>query len=95
MQYNSCYWIQTNNNYSKKKFKNTKYYNLKNFINRKVKYILNSDLKRDINDKHHISQCYNIQIYDNVEIIEHNNLNMRGLRDNGFIKQQIDNILNY
>jgi len=73
---------------------NSKYFNLKYIINNKTKYILygNTNIK-DENDCHHISQCNNLNNFTNINIIYKNGLNMKELRDNGIIKNDIDKIL--
>jgi predicted esterase YcpF (UPF0227 family) len=72
----------------------SKYYDLKNVINKSTKYIVHGDvLNIDKNDLHNIYECYNISEFKNVHIIEHKNLNMKKLRDQGYIKIQIDSSL--
>jgi hypothetical protein len=72
---------------------NLKYSNLKKFINENTNYILYSDTRvKDINDIHHISHCENIESFTNVKIIK-NNYSVKELRDNGFIKKILDEIL--
>lgn len=71
-----------------------RYKDLKNIINNKTKYILYGDTSiKNENDNHHISQCINLNSFNNVKIIKYNGLNMKTLRDNGIIKKNIDNIL--
>ena len=71
-----------------------KYSNLNILINKNTKYVVCGDTNiHCINDKHHILQCTNIECYTNVEIIKINGINLKNLRDNGFIKKIIDNIL--
>jgi len=79
-----------------KEMTDSRYFNLKNIINNKTKYILHGDLSvKDKKNNHHILQCTNLNCFNNVKIINHHKiLNMKTLRDNGTIKQQIDNILN-
>jgi len=73
---------------------NVNYSNLKNIINNNTKYILYGDESiQDINDNHHISQCENIECFANVEILKKNGCNLKKLRDSGFIKNTIDNII--
>ena len=77
-----------------KKMIDSRYFNLKNIINNKTEYILHGDKKiKDKNNHHHISQCMNLHCFKNVKIIQHDGLDMRTLRDNGTIKQQLDRIL--
>ena len=72
----------------------SKYFNLKNIINNKTKYILYGNTNnKDKNDCHHISQCNNLNNFTNINIIYKNGLNMKELRDNGIIKNDINKIL--
>lgn len=71
-----------------------RYEDLKNIINDKTEYIIHGDVNiKNENDNHHISHCNNLKCFQNVNIIYHNGLNMKVLRDNGTIKKNIDNIL--
>lgn len=73
---------------------NVNYSNLKNIINVSTKYLLYGDKSiQDINDMHHISHCQNIEHFANVKIIKGENCILKDLRDNGFIKNTIDMIL--
>ena len=73
---------------------NLNYSNLKDIINENSKYILYGDKSiQDINDLHHILHCENIECFTNVKIIKNNNCNLKELRDNGFIKNTIDDII--
>jgi hypothetical protein len=77
-----------------KKSINLKYSNLKNVINKKTKYILYGDKSiKNVNNEHHISQCENIECFTNVQIIKKEGCNLKKLRDTGFIKKTIDNII--
>lgn len=70
-----------------------KYGNLKNIINQTTKYILIGDIRiKNIDDSHHISQCENLKERRNVQIIKFNGVNLKKLRNNGFIKILIDKI---
>ena len=67
---------------------------MKLIVNNQTNYILYGDTKiKNENDNHHISQCNNLNCFQNVKIIYNKGLNMRVLRDNGTIKKIIDNIL--
>jgi len=73
---------------------NLNYSNLKNIINENTKYILYGDKSiQDINDNHHISHCENIECFTNVKIIKNKGCNLKSLRDTGFIKNTIDDII--
>lgn len=73
---------------------NLNYSSLKNIINNNTKYILYGNTSiTDINDVHHILHCENIECFTNVEIIRNNNCDMKHLRDSGFIKKLIDDII--
>ena len=73
---------------------NPKYKNLKQVINKNTQYLLYGDINiTNINDLHHIRHCNNLQEYKNVNIIRNNNCNLKELRDNGYIKEKIDNII--
>ena len=72
-----------------------RYYNLCTVINNKTDYILYGDTNvKNINDTHHISQCENLNKYNNVKIIYHKGVCMKKLRDNNTINTILDNILN-
>jgi hypothetical protein len=73
---------------------NSKYKNLKEIINNTTQYLLygNPNIK-NINNFHHICHCYNLQSYKNVTIINNNNFNLKKIRDDGFIKKIIDDII--
>jgi hypothetical protein len=73
---------------------NSNYSNLRTIINEKTKYTLYGDLSiQDVNDTHHISQCENIECFTNVKVTKNKNCNLKELRDNGFIKKTIDDII--
>ncbi len=73
---------------------NSEYSNLKNIINKKTNYLLYGDLSiQDINNNHHISHCENLEEFTNVTIIKSENCILKNLRDNGYIKDLIDNII--
>ena len=73
---------------------NLNYSNLKNIINTNTKYILYGDKSiENINDNHHISHCENIECFTNVKIIKNEDCNLKKIRDSGFIKDTIDNII--
>jgi len=70
------------------------YSNLKNIINNNTKYLLYGDKSiQDINDLHNILHCENIECFTNVKIIKSEGCNLKSLRDNGFIKKTIDDII--
>jgi hypothetical protein len=70
-----------------------KYGNLKNIINQTTKYILIGDIRiKNIYNSHHISQCENLKEKQNVHIIKFNGVDLKKLRNNGFIKNLIDRI---
>ena len=76
------------------KMSDSRYYNLKNIINTKTKYTLNTSTAiKDVTDNHHISQCTNINSFKNVNIIKNCDLSMKRLRDNGTIKRLLVRIL--
>lgn len=71
-----------------------KYSNLRNIINKNTKYILCGDTSiKNVDNYHHISHCKNIKCFTNVNIIKIDGVNLKKLRDNGFIKKTIDDIL--
>ena len=73
---------------------NLKYSNLKKIINKSTKYILYGDKSvKDINDNHHILHCENIECFTNVTVIKNEGCDLKQLRDNGFIKRTIDEII--
>ena len=74
---------------------NLNYSNLNNIINKNTKYLLYGDTSvQDINGDHHISHCENIGCFTNVKIIKNSGCKLKQLRDSGFIKILIDDILN-
>ena len=71
-----------------------KYEDLKIIINNKTEYILHGDTSvQEKNNNHHISQCNYLKCFQNVKIFYHKELEMKNLRDNGIIKNNISNIL--
>ncbi len=73
---------------------NSEYSNLKNIINKNTNYFLYGDKSvPDVNDFHHISHCENLEEFTNVNVIKGDNCNLKNLRDNGYIKNLIDNII--
>ena len=71
-----------------------KYNSLKNVINNNTKYLLigiTSITNKD--DHHHISQCYELENFKNVEIIPFKSIDLKYLRDSGGIKKILDKIL--
>lgn len=73
---------------------NSIYGNLKNIINKNTEYLLcgNTSIE-NIHDSHHISHCENIECFTNVKIIRNNGVTLKELRDSGFIKKIIDDII--
>jgi len=70
-----------------------RYSNLKTIINKTTTYLLYGALIiSDISDIHHISHCENVETFANVTVIKHNDCDMKQLRDDGLIKQYIDDI---
>jgi predicted esterase YcpF (UPF0227 family) len=71
---------------------NKNYSNLKNIINNRSKYILYGDTSSQVIN-HHISHCENIECFTNVKIFKNNSCNLKEMRDSGFIKKIIDDII--
>ena len=72
-----------------------KYENLKNIINNDTEYLLYGDLSvKKKNSNHHISQCENLEGFSNIKIVKKNSFNMKNLRDDGRIKNELDKIIN-
>ena len=73
---------------------NKKYEDLKTIVTNNTDYLIygNPKVKNKYND-HHISQCINLDSFENVKIIYNEGLSMKVLRDNGEIKRIIENIL--
>ena len=72
-----------------------KYGNLKSVINNTTSYILYGNKNNiDENDIHNITHCENLDCFRNVKVIKLETMNIKQLRDNGSIKNMIDNILN-
>ena len=70
------------------------YSNLKSILNSHTEYILYGDMSIiRPDDNHHISHCINIECFSNVTIIKEDRCILRELRDNGTIKELIDNAL--
>jgi len=73
---------------------NPDYKNIKDIINLNTKYMLFGDLSvKDVNNVHHISQCDNIGEYKNVTIIKKQSFDLRNMRDNGELKEILDNTI--
>ena len=71
-----------------------KYKNLKDFINTKTRYIIIGDESiKNKNNNHHISQCEELQNFNNVTIIRKEKVDLKELRDNGTIKSILDSVL--
>ena len=77
----------------KKKMIDKKYFNLKTVINKNTKYLLNGDPLEKRDKNHFISECYNLEEFENVKIEKYPRLNMKKLRNNGTIKIILDNII--
>lgn len=70
------------------------YSNLKNKINDHTKYLLFGDTNmKDTRNVHHILHCNNIESFQNVTVIKTEKWNLKELRDNGFIKNVINKII--
>lgn len=73
---------------------NVKYRDLRNIINETTNYILYGNKSIYCrNDLHHILHCENIEHFPNVKVIKSDTCDLKQLRDNGFIKQLIDNLI--
>ena len=73
---------------------NYDYPNLRDVINQTTKYELFGDISiRNVNDLHHIRHCDNLKSFENVRIHKLQQVIMSELRDNGKIKEVLDNIL--
>lgn len=71
-----------------------KYSDLKPAINSNTHYFLYGDKGvQNVNDNHHISHCENIEGFPNVEILKSDKCELKNIRDSGFIKAMIDNII--
>jgi hypothetical protein len=65
---------------------NGKYSNLRPFINQTTKYYLYGDVKyKDELDCHHINHCLNIAIYPNVFLTKLYDLDLKDMRDSGYL----------
>jgi len=74
--------------------KYNEYTNLRNIINDTTHYLLYGDLNiKNINDPHHISNCENIEHFQNITVIKRVGIEVKKLRDTGEIKRIIDNII--
>jgi hypothetical protein len=70
---------------------NPNYANLKNIINKNTEYVLyGNKTNKNKKDLHSIYHCENIECFENVAIIKNVVINMKNLRDSGFIKAMID-----
>jgi hypothetical protein len=69
-----------------------KYTNLKNIINKTTTYIVYGDTTQ-VDDLHNISHCTNIDCFPNVKVFKNKGCNLKQLRDSGFIKKRINNVL--
>ena len=79
----------------KTKIVGKKYKQLKNIINNDTDYLLYGDLSvKDKNDNHHISQCENLEGFSSIKIVKKISLDMKKLRDDGTIKNELDKIIN-
>ena len=79
----------------KAKIVDKKYEKLKNIINNDTDYWLYGDLSiKNKNSNHHILQCENLEGFFNTKIVKKNSLDMKNLRDDGTIKNELDKIIN-
>ena len=71
-----------------------KYENLKNIINNDTDYLLYGDLSvKEKNSNHHMSQWDNLEGFSNIKIVKKNSLDMKKLRNDGTIKNELDKII--
>jgi dienelactone hydrolase len=74
-----------------KSFPDSKYHDLKDVINPTTLYLLHGDVSvMDENDLHHISQCEHIKDNKNVVIHRHHSVNVKEFRNDGSLKNMID-----
>ncbi len=70
------------------------YIDLKNVINSSTKYLLYGNTTIiDTNNLHHILHCENIECFNNVKVVKRECCYLPRLRDNGVLKEIIDNVL--
>jgi hypothetical protein len=68
--------------------------NLKHIINNNTLYTLYGDTSiTELSDAHHIRHCENINNHANVTIIKIHGCDLKQMRDNGTIKNILDNIM--
>lgn len=76
------------------RYSDVRYKDLKRVINDKTNYVLYGDTTvKDVNNPHHISQCDNLACFQNVNIVRKKYVITRNMRDNGEIKELLDNLL--
>ena len=72
-----------------------KYTDITEKINNTTNYILFGDSSiKNINDCHHISHCERLKMFTNVTIHKKDKIDLKKLRDEGVIKEIIDEIIN-
>lgn len=72
-----------------------KYENLKNIINNDIDYLLYGDLSvKNKNSNYYILQCENLEGFFSIKIVKKISLDMKKLRDDGIIKNELDKIIN-
>ena len=72
----------------------TTYRDLRTFMNTTTNFQLIGDLsEKDIKSHHHIRHCIHLQQCKNVHIVSLDKVNLKELRDSGFIKRLLDNII--
>jgi hypothetical protein len=71
-----------------------KFADIKPFINNNTQYLLCADVNvQNVNDPHHRHHCEYIDCFSNVKIHKFAGCNLKEVRDNGFIKNTITEIL--
>ena len=70
------------------------YFDLKNILNSKTKYILYGDPNiTNVNNIHNIYHCENIEKNSNVTVLKKEKIDLKKMRDNGDIKNILDELL--
>ena len=70
------------------------YVDLKNILNSQTKYILYGDPNiTNVNNIHNIYHCENIEKNSNVTVLKKEKIDLKKMRDNGDIKNILDELL--
>lgn len=75
-------------------YQNKKYFNLKQYINKKTKYYLYADYSKNKSDRiHHTDHCFNLSKFKNVKVKAKDNIDLKQWRYNGLLEKYLIKII--